>query len=149
MIMTANDILRPENRERLVGAIESAEKNTSGEIRVHVESVCKGDQYLRAAYVFSKLGMFNTKERNAVLIYIAVKSHKFAIIGDSGINAKTGAGFWNDIRDGMEFSFKAGEFVEGLVTAIEGIGEKLKVYFPYTNDDVNELSNEISYGEEQ
>lgn len=147
--MTVKDILRPENRDRLVGAIESAEKNTSGEIRVHVESVCKGDPYLRAAYVFSKLGMFNTKERNAVLIYLAVKSRKFAIVGDAGINSRTGAGFWNDIRDGMESSFRAGKFVEGMVAAIDGIGEKLKAYFPYASDDVNELSNDISYGEEQ
>lgn len=146
--MKAEDILKPENRDRIVMAIEAAEKNTSGEIRVHVESFCKGDQYLRAAYVFSKLGMFKTQNRNAVLIYIAVKSHKFAIIGDSGINERTGAGFWNDIKDGMESAFRAGEFTDGIAGAIAGIGEKLKSYFPYASDDVNELSNDISYGEE-
>ena len=86
--MTAADLLRKENKARLVKAIGTAEKNTSGEIRVHLEQVCKGDPYLRAAYVFSRLGMFNTKDRNGVLIYMAMKSHKFAIVGDSGINAR-------------------------------------------------------------
>ena len=94
--MTAADLLRKENKARLVRAIGTAEKNTSGEIRVHLEQVCKGDPYLRAAYVFSRLGMFDTKDRNGVLIYLAMKSHKFAIVGDSGINARVGAGFWND-----------------------------------------------------
>ena len=99
--MTAADLLRKENKARLVKAIGTAEKNTSGEIRVHLEQVCKGDPYLRAAYVFSRLGMFNTKDRNGVLIYMAMKSHKFAIVGDSGINARVGAGFWNDVKDAM------------------------------------------------
>ena len=90
--MTAGDLLRKESKEALVRAIQTAEKNTSGEIRVHLEQVCKGDPCLRAAYVFSKLGMFRTKDRNGVLIYLALKSHKFAIIGDSGINEKVGAG---------------------------------------------------------
>ena len=99
--MTAADLLRKENKARLVKAIGAAEKNTSGEIRVHLEHVCKGDPYLRAAYVFSRLGMFDTKDRNGVLIYLAMKSHKFAIVGDSGINARVGAGFWNDVKDAM------------------------------------------------
>lgn len=89
--MTAGDLLSKESKEALVRAIRTAEKNTSGEIRVHLEQVCKGDPCLRAAYVFSRLGMFRTKDRNGVLIYLALKSHKFAIIGDSGINEKVGA----------------------------------------------------------
>lgn len=147
--MTAEDLLKKENKDRLVRAIETAEKNTSGEIRVHLEQVCKGDPYLRAAYVFSRLGMFKTKDRNGVLVYLAMKSHKFAIVGDSGINAKVGAGFWNDVKDSMTTSFRSGDFTGGMENAILAVGDKLKAYFPYQKDDVNELSDEISYEDNQ
>ena len=147
--MTAEDLLKKENKDRLVRAIETAEKNTSGEIRVHLEQVCKGDPYLRAAYVFSRLGMFKTKDRNGVLVYLAMKSHKFAIVGDSGINAKVGAGFWNDVKDSMTTSFRSGDFTGGMENAILAVGNKLKAYFPYQKDDVNELSDEISYEDNQ
>lgn len=110
----------------MVRAIETAEKNTSGEIRIHLEQVCKGDPYMRAAYVFSKLGMFNTKERNGVLIYMALKSHKFAIIGDSGINERVGAGFWNEVKDGMAADFRSGDFTGGMSRAVISVGEKLQ-----------------------
>ncbi len=143
--MTADDLLRKESKELLVSAIKSAEKNTSGEIRVHLEQVCKGDPYMRAAYVFSKLGMFRTADRNGVLIYLALKSRKFAIVGDSGINARVGAGFWNDVKDGMEADFQAGNFTGGMTKAVLAVGEKLKAFFPYRKDDVNELSDDISY----
>lgn len=129
--------------------LETAEKNTSGEIRIHLEQVCKGDPYMRAAYVFSKLGMFNTKERNGVLIYMALKSHKFAIIGDSGINERVGAGFWNEVKDGMAADFRSGDFTGGMSRAVISVGEKLQAYFPYRKDDVNELSDEISYVDNQ
>ena len=147
--MTAADLLRKENKDRLVKAIGTAERNTSGEIRVHLEQVCKGDPYLRAAYVFSRLGMFNTKDRNGVLIYLAMKSHKFAIVGDSGINARVGAGFWNDVKDAMATDFRAGNFTVGMEKAIVAVGEKLKAFFPYQKDDVNELPDDISYEDNQ
>lgn len=134
-----------ESRDRIVRAIGVAEKNTSGEIRVHLEQVCKGDPYMRAAYVFSKLGMFKTRDRNGVLIYLAIKSHKFAIVGDSGINARVGAGFWNDVRNAMTADFRSGDFVGGMERAVLAAGDKLKVFFPYRSDDVNELSDDISY----
>ena len=132
--MTAGDLLRKESKEALVRAIQTAEKNTSGEIRVHLEQVCKGDPCLRAAYVFSKLGMFRTKDRNGVLIYLALKSHKFAIIGDSGINEKVGAGFWNEVKDGMAADFRSGDFTGGMSRAVLAVGEKLKAFFPYQKD---------------
>lgn len=147
--MTAEDLLKKENKDAMVRAIETAEKNTSGEIRIHLEQVCKGDPYMRAAYVFSKLGMFNTKERNGVLIYMAIKSHKFAIIGDSGINERVGAGFWDGVKDGMAADFRSGDFTGGMSRAVIAVGEKLKAYFPYMKDDVNELSDEISYVDNQ
>lgn len=147
--MTAEDLLKSENKAAMVRAIEAAEKNTSGEIRIHLEQVCKGDPYMRAAYVFSKLGMFNTKERNGVLIYMALKSHKFAIIGDSGINERVGAGFWNEVKDGMAADFRSGDFTAGMSRAVMAVGEKLKAYFPYREGDVNELSDEISYVDNQ
>ena len=154
--MTAGDLLRKESKEALVRAIQTAEKNTSGEIRVHLEQVCKGDPCLRAAYVFSKLGMFRTKDRNGVLIYLALKSHKFAIIGDSGINEKVGAGFWNEVKDGMAADFRSmaadfrsGDFTGGMSRAVLAVGEKLKAFFPYQKDDVNELPDDISYEDNQ
>lgn len=144
--MKAEELLSKEASRRLVDAIVEAEKNTSGEIRVHIESVCKSDPYLRAAYVFSKLDMFKTEERNGILIYLAIKSRKFAIVGDSGINEKVGPAYWDSVKDGMQEDFGKGEFLDGMVKAILSVGEKLKTYFPYRNDDVDELSNEISYG---
>lgn len=147
--MAAEELLRKENKAALVQAIEAAEKNTSGEIRIHLEQVCSGDPYLRAAYVFSKLGMFRTKDRNGVLIYLALKSHKFAIIGDSGINERVGAGFWDEVKDGMAADFRSGDFTGGMSKAVLAVGEKLKVYFPYQKDDVNELPDEISYVDNQ
>ncbi|HIT49126.1 MAG TPA: TPM domain-containing protein [Candidatus Coprenecus stercoripullorum] len=139
--------LSKKEREGIVDAIRSAEMDTSGEIRVHIEPECKGDPYLKAAYVFSRLKMFDTQRRNAVLIYLAYKSHKFAIIGDSGINELVGEGFWNDVRDAMSADFASGRFSDGLVSAILSVGRKLKDYFPYQKDDVNEQSDEISFGE--
>ncbi len=144
--MKAEELLNKSASQKLVDAIVEAEKNTSGEIRVHIESVCKEDPYLRAAYLFSKLDMFKTKERNGILIYLATKSRKFAIVGDSGINEKVGPAYWNSVKLDMQDDFGKGEFLEGMTKAILSVGEKLKVYFPYRNDDVNELSNEISYG---
>lgn len=144
--MKADELLDKSASDRLVEAIIEAEKNTSGEIRVHIESYCKEDPYLRAAYMFSKLDMFKTKERNGILIYLAIKSRKFAIVGDSGINEKVGPEYWNSVKQGMEEDFCKGEFLDGMVKAIISVGEKLKRYFPYSSDDVDELSNEISYG---
>lgn len=145
--MEVSELLSSAGRQRLVNAIAEAEKNTSGEIRVHIESTCKGDQYMRAAYVFAKLDMFKTKERNGILIYLATKSHKFAIVGDSGINEKVGADYWLAVKQGMEADFRSGNFLEGMEKAILSVGDRLKTYFPHQSDDVNELPDEISIGE--
>lgn len=138
-------ILHTADEKILVEAIASAEKNTSGEIRVHIEKACKGDVLERAKEVFEKLGMTSTQARNGVLIYIAEESHKFAIIGDTGIHEKVGHDFWDHSKDLMLFHFKKDNFVEGIKEAVLSCGEALKKYFPYNSNDSNELSNDISY----
>ena len=131
--------------EQIRKAIEEAEKNTSGEIRISAEKHCKEDPLDKAANYFLKIGMDKTALRNGVLIYIATEDHKFAIIGDSGINQVVPADFWDSTKEAMLMHFKAGQLVEGIVTGISMAGEKLKQFFPYSDDDKNELSNDISY----
>ena len=138
-------ILNTAEEKILVEAIAVAEKNTSGEIRVHIEKTCKGDAIEQAKVIFEKLGMTATKARNGVLIYIAEESHKFAIIGDAGIHEKVGHDFWDHSKDLMLAHFKKGEFVEGIKEAVLSCGEALKKHFPFQNNDSNELSNDISY----
>ncbi len=136
------------NEEKLLikNAIKSAELNTSGEIRVHIESEIKGDVLDRAAYLFEFLGMHKTKDRNGVLFYFAEKSRKFAILGDVGINTKVPPDFWNKIKEKMADRFSEGKFAIGLSEGIQMAGEQLKIHFSYQKDDVNELSDEISFG---
>ena len=126
-------------------AIENAELHTSGEIRVHLTSNCKGDVVKTARKVFEKLGMHKTELRNGVLFYLAVEDKKFAILGDKGINDAVPADFWDIIRDLMTLEFKRDQFTVGLCQGIEMSGERLKVHFPYKKDDKNELLNEISF----
>ncbi|GAB1473045.1 TPM domain-containing protein [Bacteroidota bacterium] len=145
--MAAKGFLTKEEQEQIVKAIESAELNTSGEVRVHLESICKGDPVERAVYIFDKLKMHKTKERNGVLIYIAFDSRKFAIIGDSGINAKVPDGFWDEEKEILLAALKEGRAAEGLVSVIDIAGKSLKEFFPYQKDDTNEQSNDISFGE--
>ncbi len=143
--MKAKTFFTVEQQTSIVNAIAEAEKNTSGEIRVHLENKCSADVLDRAAQVFAKLHMHKTKERNGVLFYLATEDHKFAILGDAGVNSKTGPDFWDTIKAGMADDFSKGNFTEGLVNGIIKAGEQLKVHFPYQSDDVNELPNEISF----
>ena len=138
-------ILNREEDHRVVEAIKQAELNTSGEIKVHIENRCKGDVEERSLVVFNKLKLNETKLRNGVLIYLAVRDHKFAIVGDEGINNVVGQGFWNDVKDLMLSHFKENRFADGLEQGIQRCGEKLKTYFPYQSDDINEIPDEISY----
>ena len=144
--MSAKELLSKEDREAVVNAIKRAELNTSGEIRVHIESLCKIDACDRAAYIFSYLKMYKTRERNGVLFYLALKSKRFAVIGDAGIDAKVPAGFWNSVKETLAESFSKGDIAGGLVKGIEMAGESLKSYFPYTSDDINEQPDDISFG---
>jgi len=140
------DFLTSEEEQEIVAAIGKAEKNTSGEIRVHIEKETSIAAIDRAVEVFQKLHMENTAERNGVIIYVAVKSHQFAIYGDKGINEKVAADFWNCTKDIMAAHFKNGHFKQGLIDGILNAGEQLKKHFPYQDNDTDELSNEISKG---
>jgi len=144
--ISAKDFFTPEQKEDIRLAIMNAELDTSGEIRVHIENTFKGDVLDRAAWVFKELKMHETEQRNGVLIYLAIKNRTFAIIGDVGINQKTGDGFWDEIKRIMLNHFREARFTEGLVEAIEKTGEQLKKHFPYHREDVNELDDEVSFG---
>ncbi len=138
-------ILNRGEDHRIVKAIKQAEKNTSGEIKVHIENHCKGNVEERSLFVFNRLKLNKTKLRNGVLIYLAVKDHKFAILGDEGINKVVEDGFWNDVKDLMQSRFKENRFADGLEEGIMRCGEKLKNFFPYQSDDTNEIPDNISY----
>lgn len=127
-------------------AVKEAELNTSGEIRVHIDNRCKEDVMDRASWWFGKLEMQKTKQRNGVLFYLAVKDHKYAIMGDAGINAVTPDDFWDNIKEKMAGHFVEGEFATGLKEGILMAGQSLREHFPYQDEDVNELSDEISFG---
>ncbi len=144
--MSPEEFLGKENEKLVTQAIKNAEKMTSGEICVHIESVCKEEVLDRAAYVFKMLDMHKTAQRNGVLIYLSIDDRKFAILGDAGINAVVPAGFWEEVKNSMVRRFAEKKFAEGLVEGIVMAGEKLKAFFPYRKDDQNELSDEISYG---
>lgn len=144
--MTADKFFSKNQQRAIENAIKSAEQNTSGEIRVHIENEVKDDVLDRAAYIFKMLNMHKTAERNGVLFYLAVKTKKFAIIGDSGINRMVPENFWDNIKDKMLEQFADGKFTEGLVLGLEMAGEQLKKHFPYKKDDVNELSDDLSFG---
>jgi uncharacterized membrane protein len=143
--MKASSFFTKEQQAQILASVKEAELETSGEIRVHIESSVKGDVLDRAAWLFEKLGMYKTAERNGVLFYLAVQDRKFAIIGDAGINAKVPAGFWDEISEMLKKNFKEGRFTEGLSEGIIMAGNQLKIHFPYQKDDVNELPDEISF----
>ncbi len=145
--MNVKNFFSKEDKERIIRAIQEAEKETSGEIRLHIESQCKGDALERAVKVFWKLKMHKTQLRNGTLIYLAVKHRKFAIFGDEGIHKKVPENFWDDVKEEMREEFVKGRFTEGIVKGIGRIGQKLKELFPYQSDDVNELPDDISIGD--
>ena len=144
--MTAKDFFSKEDQQQIVEAIKVAENLTSGEIRVHIENHCKEEVLDRTTFLFSKMGMHKTELRNGVLIYLAVKDRKFSIVGDVGINAKVESDFWEDITESTIAYFKEGEYSKGLCAVIKRCGEKLVTHFPVAEDDVNELSDDISFG---
>lgn len=144
--MRVEDFLTAEQQETVVAAVRLAEKNTSGEIRIHLDSKCEGDPVKTAEKVFARLGMHKTRLQNGVLIYLACESKVFAIIGDKGINDSVPEGFWADVAQEMAENFREGRFAEGLSRAVVQIGVKLSAFFPYQEDDVNEQPDDISFG---
>jgi uncharacterized membrane protein len=143
--MKASTFFSKEQQAQILSSVKEAELETSGEIRVHIETSLKGDVLDRAAWLFKKMGMDKTAERNGVLFYLAVSDRKFAIIGDVGINAKVPAGFWDNISEVLKKNFKEGKFTEGLAVGIIMAGDQLKTHFPHRLDDINELPDEISF----
>ncbi len=142
----AKDVFTQAEQDAVRAAIQEAEKNTSGEIKVHIENHCKEDTLDRAAYVFEQLKMQETELRNGVLFYLAVKDRQFAILGDVGINLKVPKGFWDGISDIMLNYFKQGQFAIGLSEGVKAAGKQLSEHFPYQSNDENELSDDISFG---
>lgn len=147
--MNASSFFSAGEQEKLLASIREAEKETSGEIRIHIDTTCKEDVLDRAAWMFKKLGMEKTAERNGVLFYLAVKDRKYAILGDAGINAKVPEGFWDCISELLARNFKEEKFTEGLTEGILLAGKQLKKHFPFTKEDVNELTDELSFGKEK
>ncbi len=145
-MVKAEKFFTEEEKHKIMMSIQDAEKDTSGEIRVHIENTCKVDVLDRTAFLFGKLKMQKTEKRNGVLFYLAVIDRKYAIIGDAGINAVTPDNFWDEIKKSMAEYFARGEFAEGLIQGIHMTGEAMKKYFPHSQDDINELSDEISFG---
>lgn len=134
-----------KEKKQILSAVREAERNTSGEIRVHLEYKTRGPVYGYAQKVFQRIGMTKTAQRNGVMIFLATGDKKFAVLGDVGINEKVPEGFWNDVVGIMQEHFKQNKFAEGISEAVLRIGEKLKAYFPYQTNDKNELSDNISY----
>jgi uncharacterized membrane protein len=144
--MHASDLFSADQQKQILNAIGDAEHNTSGEIRVHIEMNFTGEVLDRAATVFAKLGMHKTALRNGVLFYLAVKKKQFAVIGDAGINKVVPADFWDCVKSEMETHFKNADFTGGLSEGIRIAGIQLKKNFPYQQNDINELPNDISFG---
>lgn len=142
------NIFNEQEQERIRETVAAAERSTSGEIRICVERTCKGPAMERAISYFNKLGMAKTKLRNGVLIYLSTEDHHFAIIGDMGIDKVVPPNFWDSTKEAMLTHFRKDELVAGLEKGIHLAGEQLKKYFPNLSDDVDELSNDIAYGEE-
>lgn len=133
-----------KQEKEIIKAIQKAEKNTSGEIRVHVESQPSEDHFSRAIAVFEELNMNQTKNRNGVLFHISPIDHNFTIVGDEGINAVTPNDFWDKIKHQVLNSYKKGKYKKGTIKGIKMTGKALKKYFPYEENDQNELPDEIS-----
>jgi uncharacterized membrane protein len=142
----------PQEQARIVEAIERAERLTSGEIRLHIErdvpgrAPAQGDPYLRGRELFARLGMHATAERNGVLVYLATRSRRLAIVGDEELHKRVGDAFWREIAAAMSAEFAAGRFAAGVVGGILAIGRQLQTHFPRRTDDVDELADEISFG---
>lgn len=136
------------DEEQIVAVIGEVESKATAELRVHVERNCAIDVMDRAVEVFANLHMHQTRYRNGVLLYIAYEDHKFAIIGDAGINARVGDNFWQQEQQMLTEHFRNEAYTEGICNCLRDIGNELTKYFPYETDDTNELPDNISYGDQ-
>jgi len=146
MATSAKKFFTDEQQAEILNAVKEAELNTSGEIRVHIENKCEGDVAGRSVYLFKKLGMTKTEQRNGVLFYLAVEHRKFAILGDVGIDKVVSENFWDEVKEIMLTNFKEGRFTEGLTEGILLAGNQLKEHFPHQLNDKNELPDDVSFG---
>ena len=136
-----------EEQQLIVSAIQNAERSTSGEVRVYVESRCSYmDALDRAIEIFAQMGMQATEERNAVLVYVAIKDHQLAVFGDAGIHRKVGPDYWNTEVIKMIRDFNRDDYAKGIAGCVEDIGQALQQFFPFTDKDKNELSDDIEFG---
>ncbi|MBT8188595.1 MAG: TPM domain-containing protein [Croceitalea sp.] len=140
------DFLTAEEEQEIVAAILEAEKNTSGEIRVHIEATTTIDHFSRAQQIFHFLKMDNTKDENGVLLYVAVRDKKFVIYGDRGIYKAVPNGFWDTTKETISMHFKKGHFKQGIIEGVLKAGKELEAHFPWHHNDNNELSDAISKG---
>jgi uncharacterized membrane protein len=145
MEIKASTFFTREEQIQIRDAIKEAESETSGEIRVHIETKLSGKVLDRAAWIFKRIGMHETDKRNGVLFYFAVRNKKFAIIGDRGIHSKVPENFWDNVMKTLQEHFRNGKYAEGLIEGILRTGMQLKEHFPHEKDDKNELSDEISF----
>lgn len=146
--MSIEGFLTDEQEQRIIRAIADAENRTSGEVRVHIEANCKNDPLMRAARIFHELGMDETERQNGVLIYIATDDHKAAVYAGKGIHKQVEDGFWSDVLSIILQNFKEQAYETGIVEGVTKVGHKLKELFPYRDGDLNELSDEISYNDD-
>lgn len=140
------DFLTAIEEQEIIAAIVAAEKNTSGEIRVHIEATSTVAPYQRAQEVFHLLKMDTTKAENGVLFYFAVADKKFAIYGDRGIDQVVPKDFWDTTKNAIQSAFAQGNFKQGIINGVGMAGKELETHFPWLHNDTNELSNEISKG---
>jgi uncharacterized membrane protein len=137
-----------EDNRLVVKAIRHAEQRTSGEVRVFVESRCSWvDAIDRAAEIFFTLKMEKTEQRNAVLVYVAVKDRQLAVFGDEGIHNKVGTEYWNKLVGEMLATFSGSNYAKGIAECVIQIGDALHTNFPFDKStDKNELPDEIVFG---
>lgn len=144
--MNIKHFIPEEGQKRIVEAIAALEKRSNAEVRVHIDSRSGKSPVEDAKKAFDRLKMFDTAERSGVLIYVALKSHTCAIIGDEGIDGKVDPSFWSECCDAMISEFVKGRYTEGILKALDMAGKKLAEYFPKTEDNTDELPNDISFG---
>ena len=141
--MQVKEFISQLDEARIVAAIAAAEQRTSGEIRVYISHHAHADALAFAQKRFQQLGMTQTHQRNAVLLYLAPRTRQFAIVGDSGVHATCGDAFWQDVSAKLGAALKQGDYTAALIQAVQQVGELLAAHFPYLADDVNELPNAI------
>lgn len=143
--MKPRAFLNQLDNEKIVAAIRQAEQQTSGEIRVFISRKRVDDPVAAAQAEFERLGMTKTQQRNGVLIFVAPRAHKFAVIGDVAVHQHCGETFWQAVASALADDFKKSDFTSGIVCAIQKIGELFAGHFPHQPDDENELPDQVEH----